>query len=948
MAAGHNDKNLYIVDAHGLIFQLFHAVGQMSSPSGVPTNALYGFTRDILSLRNERRPDYLLCAFDVAAPTFREKIAPDYKANRKPPDSDLQLQIPLIVQMLQAMRIPTLGVEGFEADDVIATVAVAAAKKGINVFICSSDKDLRQLVSDRIKIFDLRKQRIFDSAALKDDWGITPEQVIDYQSLVGDSVDNVKGVEGIGAKTAAKLLQDYGTIENLLANVDKISGDKRRENLRAAGPILERNRKLVRLATDVPLTLDWEGWRLRDWDAPRLFPLFREWGFRRYADQVRDSIPPPPPPKAEEQGPKEVQGELFPAEEGSDPAPAPARAPRPSDGWKGNYRLVDTPEKFQGFLAELKKQSRFAVDLETTDLDPRRAEIVGYAFCWKEGEAHYLPVRGPKGDATLDPKKVIARLRPVLEEPGVAKVNQNIKYDWMVLRRHGINLAGVVGDPMLADYLLHAGDRNHNMEVLARDYLHHQVIPITDLIGKKGKGQKRMDEVATAQVAEYAGEDADVALRLCDLLEPRLQPEGLRPLYDDLEVPLIEVLAELESNGIRLDVPFLKRLGQDMDRQMQGLEKEIYQHAGHEFNVASLKQLRQVLFDELKLPVRRRTGIKNEPSTDQETLEELADLHPLPRKLVEHRKIAKLKGTYVEALPELVSPQTGRLHTEFNQTITTTGRLSSSNPNLQNIPIRSEQGGQIRQAFLPEAGWMLLTADYSQVELRLLAHFAGDEALRTAFAEDRDIHASVAAQIFGVAEKDITSEMRRLAKTVNFGVIYGISSVGLARRLDISKEEGAKFIDAYFARYPKVLEYQARLLETARKEGYVRTLLGRRRPFDPSVIRPDSTYQQRNQAEREAINMEIQGSAADLMKVAMLNVYRRLNSEKWQTRMLLQIHDELVFEAPPDELPSVAPMIAHEMTSALASRLQIPLKVDLAAGPNWLEVKEVEVTSAAR
>ncbi len=408
------------------------------------------------------------------------------------------------------------------------------------------------------------------------------------------------------------------------------------------------------------------------------------------------------------------------------------------------------------------------------------------------------------------------------------------------------------------------------------------------------------------------------------------------------------MLAELESNGIRLDVPFLRKLGEDMTRQMEALEKEIYQLAGHEFNIASLKQLRQVLFDELKLPVQRRTGITNEPSTDQETLEALAAKHELPRKLLEHRKIAKLKGTYVDALPELVDPKTQRIHASFNQTVAATGRLSASEPNLQNIPIRTEIGGQIRQAFLPEAGWALLTADYSQIELRLLAHFCDDAGLRQAFAEDRDIHASVAAQIFGVAEKDVTAAMRRVAKTVNFGVIYGISPFGLARRLEIPKEEAARFIEAYFARYPKVLEYQDRLLASARKQGYVSTILGRRRPFDPKAIRPDSTYQQRNQAEREAINMEIQGSAADLIKVAMLNVYRRLKEQRRRTRMLLQIHDELVFEAPPEELHEVAAMIEGEMTGALASRLQVPLKVDLSAGPNWLDVKEIDVTSAGR
>src|SRR5262249_172699 len=465
------------------------------------------------------------------------------------------------------------------------------------------------------------------------------------------------------------------------------------------------------------------------------------------------------------------------------------------------------------------------------------------------------------------------------------------------------------------------------------------VIPITELIGKKAKNKARlrMNEVATARVAEYSGEDADVAWRLCSRLEPELTAGGLAKLYQDLEIPLVEVLAELEYNGVRLDVPLLRRMSAEMTKHLEAIEHEIYELAGRRFNIASLSQLRQVLFDELKLPVQRKTGITGAASTDQDTLERLAPKHPLPRKILEHRSIAKLKGTYVDALPELVNPDTGRIHASFNQTVAATGRLRSSDPNLQNIPIRSEQGGQIRQAFVPEPGWMLLTADYSQIELRLLAHFSGDEELRRAFIEGRDIHTTVAAQVFGVAEANVTPAMRRMAKTVNFGVIYGMSAHGLAQRLEISREEAGQFIDAYFARYPKVLEYQKRLLDKCIQTGFVCTILGRRRAI--SGIRPDSTYQQRNQPEREAINMEIQGSAADLIKLAMLGIHRRLKAEKLQARMLLQIHDELVLETPPDELPTVAQLVREEMLNALP--LEVPLDVDVAAGPNWLEVKEI-------
>jgi DNA polymerase-1 len=738
-------------------------------------------------------------------------------------------------------------------------------------------------------------------------------------------------------------------VDRILANIDKVAGAKRQENLRAFRDKLPLGRRLVELRADVPLKFDWEAWRLQEWDASRLLELFGQWGFRGYAELVRRQMAQTPEPATNGAAPELNQGELFPfganaaPEEGA--GPAPAAGPQPAAGpWQATYHLVDTPEKFDAFLREFLQHSRFAVDLETTGLDPLRSDIIGFAFCWKPGEAWYLAVRTPEGEPALDPARTLEALRPILEDPAVAKVNQNIKYDLLALRRHGVALAGVRGDSMVADYLLHAGERGHNLEELARRYLAHQVMVITELIGKTKKNQLRLDQVPAAKVAYYSGEDADVAFRLCGLLEPELEAQGLRKLYDDLEVPLIEVLAELEHNGIRLDIPRLKRLSEEMAQQLAGIEREIYELAGHDFNIASPAQLRQVLFGELKLPMQRRTGVTGEASTDQETLERLASLgHALPKKILEHRQIAKLKGTYVDALPDLVNPATGRIHASFNQTVAATGRLSSSDPNLQNIPVRRDAGRQIRQAFLPEPGWRLLTADYSQIELRLLAHFSGDAQLRRAYAEDHDVHTLVAAQVFGVAEADVTAEMRRMAKTVNFGVLYGMSAPGLAQRLSIPREEAVRFIDAYFARYPRVQEYQARLLAECRRTGYVGTLLGRRRHFDRTAIRPHSTYQNRTQTEREAINMEIQGSAADLIKLAMLNVHRRLRQEKRRARMLLQIHDELVFEVPPEEFRAVVELVREEMTApvARALALEVPLKVDLAAGPNWLDVEEV-------
>ncbi len=955
-------ERLFVVDAHSLIFQVFHAIREpMTSPAGLPTNALFGFARDLLFLR-QRKPDYLIVAFDRPEPTFRTHLYKDYKAHRTVPPSDLEIQLPHMPRLTRALALPTLSVVGYEADDIMATLARAGSARGLDVYLCTADKDCRQLLDGHVRLYNLRKRQEFGPAELLADWGVRPDQVVDFQSLVGDSVDNVPGVPGIGEKTAAKLLQQFDTLENLLANIDEVAGAKKQEALRASVATLPLTRKLVRLADDVPLDFDWEGWRLRPVDDAELVKLFTEWGFATLAAQYRPVGPTlampaaaPPPPAVE----------LFPfganvVEDSPPAAPTPSTAPAAPVKWQADYRLVDTPEKFEAFLTELRPQKRIAFDLETTSLQPLEADPVGLAFCWQEGVAWYLPVRGPLGLGILDPATTLARLRPLFEDAMVTKINQNIKYDLLVLRGQGIQVAGVAGDPMVADYLLHAGERSHNLEELSRRYLDHQVIPITDLIGKKSKKtpQRSMDQIPTDRVAVYAGEDADCAWRLMHLLENSLDQEpaagqehSLRRLYDDLEVPLIEVLAELEANGIRLDVPLLQRIGADMAQQLASVEEEIYALAGRKFNIGSLVQLRQVLFDELKLPPQKKTGITGAASTDQETLEKLAALdHPgarLPRKVLEQRQIAKLKSTYVDALPLLINPRTGRVHASFNQTVAATGRLSASDPNLQNIPVRREMGQQIRQAFVPEPGWTLLTADYSQIELRLLAHFCGDDALRRPFAEGRDVHTQVAAEIFRVPESEVTPNMRRVAKTVNFGVIYGISSVGLAARLGVTREEAGKFIDAYFARYPRVLEYQANLLAACRHTGVVGTLLGRRRRFDRAAIRSDSTYQQRNQTEREAINMEIQGSAADLMKLAMLNVHRRLRRDGLRARMLLQIHDELVFEAPAAELPQLADLVREEMTDHVVKplRLQVPLQVDLAAGPNWLDVTELGVSS---
>lgn len=921
-------QTLVLVDATALAHQFYHAIAPMNAPDGRPTNVVFGFARDLFYFRDELQPDYLVYVFDAPGETFRSALAADYKAQRKPPADDLVAQFPLLDELLAAARVPVLRVPGYEADDVIATLAKAAEARGLSVLICSSDKDCRQLVTDRVRILNLRQKTIIDRKIIEDEWGVTPEQAVDYQALVGDSVDNVKGVKGVGGKTAAKLLQHFGTLDNLIAQIDSLNGivtPRIQAALKAAvaDGSLDLGRKLVRLDTNVPINIDWEKWHRPIWDFPKMQALFQLWGFRSLAGKLAAEASKADLFASLEDGPKDTA----------------SIAHRFTDDWQVDYRLIDHEANFQLFVEQLRNQRRFAFDVETTGVDPLNSELVGIAFCWSAGQADYLALRGPDGEPHLDTVSVLDKLRPIFEDSSIQKVNQNIKFDALSLRHHGIALRGIAGDPMIADYLLHAGERSHSLDEMALRYFQHTNISIEELIGK-GKKQKTMDQVSPQKVAIYAGEDADVAWRLTEHLESQLDKEGLKPLYDELEVPLISVLADMEETGIRLDIPFLRALSHQMQDQLAEMEHEIHRLAGRPFNIDSPKQLAQILFDELKLPVQKKTGITGAASTDRETLEKLAVLgYELPRMLIEYREISKLKGTYVDTLPKLVNPHTGRIHTSFNQTVATTGRLSSSEPNLQNIPTRTDTGKQIRQAFIPAEGWVLVTADYSQIELRLLAHFCGDETLRRAFDDDRDVHAAVAAQIFGVSEDQVTSNQRRMAKTVNFGVLYGMSAYGLALRLGIPRDEATRFIDEYFARYPKVLEYQQSLLARCRQTGFVQTIRGRRRRFDPAAIRPHSTYRDRTQAEREAINMEIQGSAADLIKQAMLNVQRRLLAEQMRSRMLLTVHDELVFESPPEEVGRLTRVAREEMGQAIA--VSVPLKVDVAAGRNWLDVEEV-------
>ena len=911
--------HVILVDLFSLVFQVFHAIPEMTSPDGQPTNAVFGIARDMISLLKNKQPTHLIVAGEGDGPGVRSEWYPEYKANRTEMPEPLQPQIPMIVELIEAFGAPIVSVPGWEADDVIATLAGRAADEGYEVTIITNDKDARQLLRPGVRLYNVRKDEYLGVDELRADWGVSPEQVVHFQALVGDSVDNVPGVPLVGPKKASALLAQFGTLEEVLANADAAPGAKLRENLKQYADLARLSLKLVTLNRELPIELDWHTARVGGHRVEGLTKLLQRFGFRRFITEVK-TIP------SRQTAPVKRERTLFDDDEDVvDNAPAPVIRKRPLD-----FRVVSTPEAFAGFLEELAAQPRFCLDLETTGLDAVRADIVGWSFSWQPHVGYYIPVRCPDGETELRPDDVAAALKPILERPGVEVDNQNIKYDLIVLDRIGIRPAEIGRDPMVGSYLLDAGARSHSLDDLARRRLDHEMIPITDLIGR-GASQKSMADVPVVKIAEYAAEDAEVAWELAGQIEAELKQENLWTLYHDLERPLIRLLGDMQTRGIRVDVPCLRKQSAEAAVRLEAIQHEIYELAGRTFNIDSPIQLRQILFVELGLPVIRKT--KTGPSTDQDVLEELAPRHPLPAKILEHRGLAKLKNTYLDALPELVNPETGRIHTSFNQVIAATGRLSSSEPNLQNIPIRSELGARVRQAFVAGHGdWLLLCADYSQVELRMLAHFSGDAALAQAFSEGVDIHASVASEIFSVPLSEVTPEMRRIAKAVNFGVIYGQSPYGLAAALGIEQADAAKFIDSYFARYSGIDGFLTTILEECLASGYARTILGRRRPI--SGIK-STTGRQRNLPERTAINTVIQGSAADLIKRAMLNVEARIAREGHPGRLLLQIHDELVLEAPRDAIPGLARIVREEMEGAM--ELSVPLQVDVEAGPNWLE-----------
>lgn len=901
---------LYLIDGMAFAFRSFYAIrADLTDTKGRPTNAVYGFARILLKLLREHDPAYIAVVFDAPGETFRDQMYAEYKSTRRETPPALLSQFPMIHELVDAMNIARLCVPGVEADDVIGTLARQAEAQGLDTVIVSGDKDLLQLVTDRVVVYDPAKGDAgvwLNREQVVERFGVGPERVPDALALIGDTADNVPGVRGIGEKTAKALLEKYGSLDNLYAHLEELKG-KQKERLAEDREQAYFSRELVTVRTDVTLDIAIADCRRRVPQPDRIIDVF---GALEFHSLINEILP---------------------------------------DAGKGrearlDYRLVLTKEELDRALAEMRAAGEFAIDTETTSTDPMRAELVGISISAKEGTAYYIPVghapealcrqRDPDDLTSIEqlapvPKEtVLERLRPLLADPGIGKIGHNIKYDLVVLERAGAPMDGIVMDTMVASYLTDPSRLRHNLNEVSLQYLQRKLIPITDLIGK-GSKTITFDQVPVDRACEYACEDADMALRLAAVFRPLLRERRLGLLFESVELPLIRVLARMEQRGVALDLNLFAVLREEMERRLGALEREIVELAGEPFNINSPKQLQEILFGKLGLQPRRKT--KTGFSTDVDVLEELAHEHPLPEKVLEYRTLEKLRGTYVDALPKLVHPATGRVHTSFNQAVAATGRLSSSDPNLQNIPIRTEIGRRIREGFVPGAKDMcLISADYSQIELRILAHLSADENLRSAFFADADIHRDTAARVFGVAPEDVTPEMRRQAKAVNFGVVYGISPFGLARNLGIAQTDAARFIEAYFKQYPRVRDWLDATIAQARADGYVTTLLQRRR-YLPELQSGDMNA--RRAAERAAVNTPVQGSAADIIKLAMLRTDAVLAA--MQAHLLLQVHDELIAEAPEQVAAEAAAVMKKAMEEAIT--LDVPLKVDVGIGKNWAE-----------
>ncbi|MBL7215066.1 MAG: DNA polymerase I [Phycisphaerae bacterium] len=915
-------KKLYIIDGHAHIYSAYYApMRPLTGPSGEPTKAAFVFTTALLGLIDRAKPDMLVVTMDSKAPSFRVDMYPDYKAHRPPMPEDLPAQIDRIEEILDAMNIPVLRVDGWEADDLIGTLAKQASEKGIDAYICSKDKDMLQLLGKHVVTYDVKTDTVMDKKALHEKMGLTPEQIIDMMALQGDAADNIPGVPDVGPKTATDWIKKYGSLDNLYTHADEIKG-KRGDNLRAYKEQAYLSKDLVIINCTAPVELDEKAFEVCAPDKDKLAGVYKELGFTKLLSSLGVQAE-----EAKTESAPAIPGGLF-AE--------PASGIPSTVGAKGDYELVDSPEKLEKFVKKLQKQDRFAFDTETTSIDSMRADLVGMSFSWQAGKAYYLPVRCPMGQKHLDIAAVRELVGPVLADAKRYKIAQNLKYDYLVLENAGLPVVleqGRVFDTMVASYCLHADRSSHSMDAMAKDYLDIQPIPISALIGK-GKNQLTFDRVDTQAACEYAAEDADVTWRLYEYLSKRLEAMGdIKQLFETVEMPLVEVLARMEANGVSLDTALLRKMSNTMSETADKLTDEIYAMAGQPFNIDSPKQLGEILFDRLGLESVKKG--KTQRSTDAGVLDQLKDEHEIVPLLIEYRQIVKLKNTYTDKLGQLINPRTNRVHASFNQTVTATGRLSSSDPNLQNIPVRTEMGRKIRSAFIPaDKSGCIMSADYSQIELRLLAHFSKDVALLKAFTEDRDIHRFVASQVYGVPLDEVTSEMRGKAKGVNFGIIYGQGPFGLSKAIGITQAEAKQFITDYFDRYPSIRGFMDDIIHKAGNMGYAETILHRRRPITDLNSK---NFNMRSQAQRLTINTVIQGSAADLIKMAMIHIHQRIEEEKLPVKMILQIHDELVFELPKKEADTHAVWISKTMTGAI--ELDVPLKVDVSIGPNWLTDK---------
>lgn len=914
-------KKLYIIDGHAHIYSAHYApMRPLTSPAGDPTKASYVFTNTLLGLIERVKPDMLVVTMDSKAPSFRVAMYPEYKANRSPMPEDMPAQIVQIERILEAMHIPIFRVDGWEADDLIGTLCRQATEKGIDSYICSKDKDMLQLLNAHVSAYDVKKDETTTPESLLADKGITPEQFIDVLALQGDTADNIPGVPDVGPKTAMDWIKKYGSMDELYAHAEEIKG-KRGNNLREYKEQATLSKELVIINCDGPIEFDEQAFARVEPDVDQLAAIYAELGFTRQLAALGVKTEKPKPK------PAGIPGGLF---------GEPADEEESTVGAKGDYELIDTPEKLDAFVTELSKQECFAFDTETTSINAMRADLVGMSFCWEAGKAYYLPVKVPMGGRRLEIETVRQLIGPILADPQRFKIAQNLKYDYLVLENAGMPVAcgaGKVFDTMVASYCLHADRTSHGMDAMSKDYLGIEPIPISTLIGK-GKNQLTFDMVDTAAACDYAAEDADVTFRLYEYLSKRLDALGeVRQLFETVEMPLVKVLARMEANGVSLDTPLLRKMSNSMTETVDKLTDEIYVLAGQPFNIDSPKQLGEILFDRLGLESIKKG--KTQRSTDAGVLEQLKKQHDIVPLILEYRQLVKLKNTYTDKLGGLINPRTDRVHASFNQTVTATGRLSSSDPNLQNIPVRTEMGKRIRSAFIPaDKTNCIVSADYSQIELRLLAHFSKDEALLKAFTDDQDIHRFVASQVYGVQPEEVTSEMRGKAKGVNFGIIYGQGPFGLAKSIGISQAEAKQFIADYFDRYPSIRAFMDSEIHKTENMGYAETILHRRRPITGLGSK---NFNIRSLAERLTINTVIQGSAADLIKVAMINIQKRIETENLPVKMTLQIHDELVFELPEAEAQNHADWITREMVDAI--KLDVPLKVDVSIGPNWLTDK---------